>query len=76
MTDTFNPSEWMTTAEAAELTGYHMAHIRRLIRGGQIKGAKFGRDWMVSRESVTGHLQEMKSLGTSKHNPWRNKKDK
>jgi hypothetical protein len=24
MTDNFNPTEWITTKEAAELTGYHV----------------------------------------------------
>jgi excisionase family DNA binding protein len=43
-------TDWITTAEAAELTGYDPAHIRWLIRENRIKGKKFGRDWMVDRE--------------------------
>ena len=30
----FNPTEWITTKEAAELTGYDDAHIRRLVGDG------------------------------------------
>jgi hypothetical protein len=43
MSDDFNPTEWITTAEAAELVGYEPAHIRYLARKGFIKGNKFGR---------------------------------
>jgi excisionase family DNA binding protein len=42
----------MTTQEAAEDLGYTIQHTRLLIRRGQIEATKFGRDWMVVRESV------------------------
>ena len=71
MTDDFNPSEWITTKEAATLTGYEPAHIRYLARKGTIKGKKFGRDWMISRSSVAAYVAEAKRLGTAKHDPWR-----
>ena len=29
--------EWLTTEQAAELSGYHPDHIRRLIRGGDLQ---------------------------------------
>lgn len=44
MTDDFNPTEWITTKEAAEFTGYDCAHIRRLAREGRIEAEKVGRD--------------------------------
>jgi len=71
MPDNFNPSEWITTAEAAELTGYHAVHIRRLIRDGHISGKKFGRDWLVNRESAQAYAEKMKELGAAKHDPRR-----
>ena len=36
MSDDFNPTEWITTKEAAELTGYDDAHIRRLVGDGRL----------------------------------------
>jgi excisionase family DNA binding protein len=71
MTDDFNPVEWITTAEAAELTGYHPVHIRRLMREGLIEGKKFGRDWMVNRASVQAYIDKMQELGPAKYDPWR-----
>ena len=45
-------SDWITTNEAAELTGYHINHIRRVIRQGSVKARKFGPIWQVSRSSL------------------------
>jgi len=63
--------EWITTAEAAELTGYDPAHIRWLVREGHVKGKKFGRDWMVDHADLLTYKRQMDSLGTAKHNPWK-----
>jgi excisionase family DNA binding protein len=62
-------TEWITTAEAAELTGYHVKYVRRLIREGKVSGAKRGRDWWVDKASVEEYIDEMKKLGTAKHDP-------
>jgi excisionase family DNA binding protein len=64
-----SPTEWITTAEAAELTGYHVKYVRRLIREGKVSGAKRGRDWWVDKASVEEYIDEMKKLGTAKHDP-------
>ena len=53
--------EVMTTQEAAEDLGYTIQHTRLLIRRGQIEATKFGRDWLVVRESVV----EYKTGGAS-----------
>lgn len=53
--------ELITTREAAENLGYTIQHTRLLIRRGQIEATKFGRDWLVVRESVV----EYKTGGAS-----------
>ena len=68
-TEGFNPTEWITVPEAAELVGYHPVHIRRLAKEGHIKGIKRGRDWWVERKSVRAYAEEMKRLGPAKHDP-------
>lgn len=67
----FEPTEWITTQEAAGLTGYHAVHIRRLAKEGVIRGFKRGRDWWIERRSLEAYVEEMKRLGTAKHDPWR-----
>ena len=47
-----NTQALMTTREAAENLGYTIQHTRLLIRQGKIEASKFGRDWLVVRESV------------------------
>jgi excisionase family DNA binding protein len=44
MPDDFNPTEWITTTEAAELAGYSSITLRQLAREGRITACKLGRD--------------------------------
>ena len=69
MPDDFNPTEWITTKEAAELTGYNLEYIRQMIRRGVIRAEKKGHDWWVDKASVKAYADEMKRLGTAKHDP-------
>ena len=57
--------ELMTTHEAAEDLGYTVQHTRLLIRQGKIEASKFGRDWLVVRESVVEYKagQDSRSVG-------------
>jgi excisionase family DNA binding protein len=71
MTDNFNPAEWITTSEAAELTGYAAAYFRQMIKRGRLKAQKRGRDWFLSKEEVLAYAEEMKQLGSKKYDPWR-----
>ena len=64
-------SEWITTSEAAELTGYGPVTFRWLVREGRIAGRKRGRDWFLDRSSVLEYVEEMRQLGPQKHDPTR-----
>lgn len=55
--------EWLTTRNAAELVGYHPAHIRLLIRRGEINAQKWGRDWMINRQSLLQYKARVEALG-------------
>jgi excisionase family DNA binding protein len=50
--------QWVTTTEAARLTGYNAEHVRRLIRGGKIEAIKWGRDWLVHKESFLLYIRD------------------
>lgn len=71
MPESFSPTEWMTTKEAAELTGYSSIHLRQLAQRGRVKSLKKGRDWLLHREALMAYVDEMKRLGPAKHDPWR-----
>ncbi len=53
-----NSDEWITTQEAAELSGYHPDHLRRLIRAGSIRAKKFGIVWQVDRHSLLDYMTQ------------------
>ena len=55
--------DWITTTEAVNLTGYSQEYIRRILRTGKIKGRKWGRDWMVDRDSLVEYMREGKRRG-------------
>lgn len=71
MPQDFDLTQWITTQEAARLTGYSSELFRVLARKGAIAAYKMGRDWLLSREAVLEHYKEMQALGTDKHNPHR-----
>jgi excisionase family DNA binding protein len=54
---------WITTAEAAEISGYHPDHIRRLTRAGEIEAQKFGFVWQVSSKSLLDYMNKMDKKG-------------
>ena len=47
---------WITTAEAAQISGFHIEYVRRLIRKGTLRARKWGREWMIDRESLLHYL--------------------
>ena len=55
--------EWLTTQEAADLSGYHPERVRELMREQKVKGRKFGIVWQVDRESLLGYIAAMKEKG-------------
>lgn len=54
---------WITTREAVKLSGYHLNHVRRLIRMGQVKGRKFLTVWQVSKSSLLAYLRRQEEQG-------------
>ena len=64
-----NSDDWITTQEAAELSGYHVNHLRRLIRQGLIKAQKFGPVWQISRQSLVIYVVDSKKSGDGRRGP-------
>jgi Helix-turn-helix domain len=55
--------DWITTREAVKLSGYHLDHIRRLVRGGEVKARKIVIVWLVSRSSLMAYLRKQEQRG-------------
>jgi excisionase family DNA binding protein len=63
--------EWVTTLEAAELSGYHPERIRELIRDRRIVAIKKGNAWWVDRASLVAYVKAAKQMGDRRHGPKR-----
>jgi len=55
--------EWITTTDAAQISGYHVEHIRRLIRGGHVNARKWGKEWMVDKQSLIDYQKQENKSG-------------
>ena len=63
--------EWVTTEEAARLSGYSQAYMRQLAQRGRVPARKVGRDWLLNRVALLRYTREMEALGNEKHSPTR-----
>lgn len=63
--------EWLTTEQAAELTGYSQSYMRKLALGDKVTALKAGRDWLLNRAALLEFTRKMEALGSAKHDPWR-----
>jgi excisionase family DNA binding protein len=61
--------EWITTAQAAQQTGYHPEYLRELIRTRKILGKKFGPVWQVNQASLLAYLQSTEKQKDQRHGP-------
>ena len=71
MSENPRPTEWITTTEAAGMTGYTAEYFCKAMKRGLLHGQKRGRDWFLSKGEVLAYAEEMKKLGPAKHAPWR-----
>jgi excisionase family DNA binding protein len=55
--------DWITTREAAALTGYSMQHVRLLVSTGAVRGQRFGDRWQVSRRSLLAYHKRAEQAG-------------
>jgi excisionase family DNA binding protein len=62
MSQQFDPSSWVTTAEAAEITGYSLGNIRQRIYSGALSGVKRGNTWWVRLDEVREYADKLKVL--------------
>jgi len=58
----------ITLRDAAELSGLSHSHLRLLVRKGEIRGEKMGRDWLTTARAVYEYTARDRRPGPkSKH---------
>lgn len=50
--------EWISTAEAADLTGYAQHTVAEMCRKGEINCRKFGNSWAVDKQAILTHERD------------------
>ncbi len=63
--------DWLTTEDAARLSGYSQAYMRQLAQRKRVPALKAGRDWLLNREALLEYTRGMEAMGNEKHNPWK-----
>ena len=58
--------KWLTTTQAAELTGYSRKHVTRLVISGQVKGQRFGPVWMIDKPSLLAYVRKAAKTGAKR----------
>jgi excisionase family DNA binding protein len=56
-------ADWITTSEAAEMSGYTPRRIRQLIEERQIEAQRFGDVWQVDKASLLAYMRKAEKLG-------------
>lgn len=51
-------TEYITTKEAAKISGYSITHLAYLLRTKRIQGQRWYRSWMVSKRSLIEYLEQ------------------
>ena len=62
----------ITTEEAAQALGFHVDHIRRMRRQGDLIGRRVGQMWFISKKSIEEYKK--RTFGLGKFDPRRGQK--
>jgi len=55
--------DYLTTEEASKELNFHIDHIRRMRREGDLEGMKVGQMWFISKKSVADYKKQTAGLG-------------
>jgi excisionase family DNA binding protein len=50
--------KYTTVQAAADVTGYNVQYLRRLLRAGKLTGIKIGQIWLISLASLAAYIQQ------------------
>jgi len=59
----------ITVQAAAEVTGYNIQYLRRMLRYGALEGVKIGQIWLIDMESLLAYLERVESTSDRRYGP-------
>ena len=51
----------ITVQAAAEVTGYNIQYLRRILRSGALKGCKIGQMWLIEIDALEAYLKHVET---------------
>jgi excisionase family DNA binding protein len=62
-------NQHVTVQAAAEVTGYNIQYLRRLLRSGKLGGIKIGQIWLIEVQSLEMYLQRVETTSDRRCGP-------
>ncbi len=59
----------ITVQAAAEVTGYNIQYLRRMLRSGTLEGVKIGQMWLIYMEALDAYLQRIEDTTDQRCGP-------
>ena len=59
----------VTVQAAADVTGYNIQYLRRMLRSGKLRGVKIGQLWLIDMQSLETYLQHVESTSDRRCGP-------
>ncbi len=60
---------YISVQAAAELTGYNLQYLRRLLRSGKLEGIKIGQLWLIEMQSLETYIQQVETTSDRRCGP-------
>lgn len=59
----------ITVQAAADVTGYNIQYLRRMLRSKMLEGIKIGQIWLIEMESLEAYLQRLETTSDRRCGP-------
>ena len=59
----------VTVQAAADVTGYNIQYLRRLLRSGKLESIKIGQLWLIEMHSLEKYLQHVENASDQRCGP-------
>ena len=59
----------ITVQAAAEVTGYNIQYLRRMLRSGALKGVKIGQMWLIEMDALEAYLKLVENTSDRRCGP-------
>ncbi len=62
-------NQHITVQAAAEVTGYNIQYLRRMLRSGALSGVKIGQMWLIEMDALETYLQHVETTSDRRCGP-------